>query len=159
GIAKPSFAVAGPTTERSCSASAPVSLGSNNLSAVGVLSMSRFYCRSLVFGLLVLAGLAQGTGTPLAADEKKPATDRYGDALPAGAIARLGTVRFRHASQVVSVGYSPNGKLLVTAGFDQAVRLWDTATGKEKFRFPLEGRPQKFGEQVLAFAPDGKAVA
>src|SRR5260370_42592953 len=81
-------------------------------------------------------------------------TDRYGDPLPVGAIARLGTLRFRHAGQVVAVVYSPDGKLLATAGYDETVRLWETAGGKEKFSFRLNGKPN-YAPPVVALSPDG----
>jgi RNA polymerase sigma factor (sigma-70 family) len=44
-----------------------------------------------------------------------------GDLLPAGALARLGTTRLRHAADVTFVGFGPGGKTLLTAGDDGAV--------------------------------------
>src|SRR5438045_1305431 len=75
----------------------------------------------------VLALLAAALGVALADD--KPATDVHGDPLPAGAVLRLGTVRFRHKSS--SVAYSPDGKLLASGGHDNTIRLFEAATGKE----------------------------
>jgi WD40 repeat protein len=85
-------------------------------------------------------------------------TDRYGDPLPVGAIARLGTVRFRHASHVVAVVYSGDSKLLATAGVDETVRLWETGYGKEKFSFRLDGEPS-YAEPVIALSPDDSLLA
>jgi hypothetical protein len=47
--------------------------------------------------------------------EKKIAgfVDLAGDALPREALARIGTVRFRHANTILDVAYAPDGKVLV----------------------------------------------
>ncbi len=80
--------------------------------------------------------------------------DRFGDPLPDGAIARLGTVRWRHGVLVFALAYSPDGKMIVTAGGGRALVLWDTATGKEIRVFPSNGQPRD-----VAFSPDGKMIA
>ena len=36
-----------------------------------------------------------------------------------------------HTALVYSVAFSPDGKQLATAGFDNVVKIWDTTTGKE----------------------------
>src|SRR5207302_5571684 len=68
--------------------------------------------------------------------EEPPRTDRYGDPLPPMALARMGTVRFRHGGKVELMVLSPNGRTLAAASRDETVRLWDVATGKEVRRFP-----------------------
>src|SRR5581483_9814028 len=57
--------------------------------------------------------------------------DRYGDPLPKDALARLGTVRWRHGVLVFALAYSPDGRTIVTAGVSRGLVLWDAATGKE----------------------------
>src|SRR5690242_10848361 len=92
----------------------------------------------------------------LGAPPKKSETarvDSYGDPLPPGAVARLGTVRLRHSH---CMAFSLDGKLLATAGH-KFIRLWETATGKEVRRAPL---PESL-ETVLhvTFSPDGRKIA
>jgi WD40 repeat protein len=104
----------------------------------------------------VVSALPILDAAPVPVDTKP--TDRYGDPLPLGAISRLGTLRFRHAAQVVAVVYSADGKLMATAGYDETVRLWETATGKEKFSFRLEGKPS-YSAPAVALSPDGSMLA
>lgn len=61
--------------------------------------------------------------------------DMNGDPLPAGAIARLGTTRWRQSANITFLAYGPGDKTLVTAAQDGTVRLWDVATGQEVRRF------------------------
>ena len=63
------------------------------------------------------------------AQATKPALpkDLYGDPLPPGAVARLGTMRLRHAD-AVDLTYSKDGKRLVSfSEWDSSVRVWDAA--------------------------------
>src|SRR5262249_45034289 len=69
-------------------------------------------------------GIAQSPG----ADTGKPGrVDLYGDPLPAGALARLGTVRWRHKG-LSAVVFGPEGKTLLTSGRDGTIREWDVAS-------------------------------
>ncbi len=75
-------------------------------------------------------------------------------ALPEGALAQIGTPRPMHRGPVYLVRYSPDGKLLASAGLDKVVRLWDTQTGLEVRQF--QGHTENV--YALAFAPDGKTL-
>src|SRR4051794_20186665 len=81
-------------------------------------------------------------------------TDRAGDGLPAGAVARAGTVRWRHGGPVLALAFAPDGKTLASVSGDGTLRLWETASGKERQRF-LGHKGEIRG---LAFAPDGKSL-
>src|SRR5262249_35927622 len=60
--------------------------------------------------------------------------DAFGDPLPAGALARLGTLRFRCGMWPKLVAGSPDGSKIVTVGHNltQAhyLTIWDTGTGR-----------------------------
>jgi WD40 repeat protein len=60
------------------------------------------------------------------------------------------------------VAYSPNGQRLATTGFDNRVRLWDSATGQEALTLPSLGQTgtgQYNYTARVAFSPDGRRVA
>jgi WD40 repeat protein len=103
--------------------------------------------------------LAVAPGRPaVAAEAARPRTDRYGDPLPAGALARVGTVRFRHSASVRAVAFSGDGAMLASYGYD-ALRIWDPANGKELFRLEgvAHGVLRKGASSVVS--PDGKLSA
>ncbi len=59
-----------------------------------------------------------------------------------------------HKAEIMSVDFAPDGKSVLSAGFDQVMILWDVATGKELKRF--EGLPAR--RDCAAFSPDGKRI-
>jgi RNA polymerase sigma factor (sigma-70 family) len=98
----------------------------------------------------------QQSATPKPASDSQAATDKYGDPLPPGAIARMGTMRFRHIGDVLSVAYSPDGKIIASGERNEGpIILWDAITGKEIRR--IEEVPGVRGG--FAFSPDGKQLA
>jgi WD40 repeat protein len=102
--------------------------------------------------LLVLPALALVTAGVWAA-RPEIRTDAYGDPLPDTALVRLGTSRLE-LGRIDWLRFSPDGKILVSAGRKAAVRCWEVATGKEL-------RILGVAEDVedLAFAPNGKLLA
>ncbi len=85
----------------------------------------------------------------------EPRTDRYGDPLPLGAIARLGTARFRQNAfddghAISRVLYSPDGKTLVTVGIQGGVNLWDAGSGRLVRRIDAND---------ASISPDGQTLA
>ncbi len=103
--------------------------------------------------LLSLAAIAEASAQTQPAPPIR--TDRYGDPLPAGALTRLGTVRFRMDGLVYACTYSPDGKTLA-ASADDIVYLFDGATGKPLRRLRGNGPGDLLS---LAYSPDGKTLA
>jgi eukaryotic-like serine/threonine-protein kinase len=60
-----------------------------------------------------------------------------------------------HAGPVYSVAFSPDSKRLASASDDQAVKIWDSATGKELCSLKGHAGPV----YSVAFSPDGKRLA
>lgn len=111
------------------------------------LSLPVLHLAAIVAGLLPatrLPGPSVGAETPLR-------IDRYGDPLPTGSIARLGTIKFRHGGPIRSVAISADAKIVATGG-DRLVCLWEASTGKRIQQFAgHEGQISK-----ILFSPDGK---
>src|SRR5437764_13507632 len=106
------------------------------------MAFKRWLCLLLATGL---APAAPGV-------EEKPAADLHGDPLPAGAVARMGTVRLRHGC--LGMAFSPDGKTFATAGTDHLVRTWDVASGKELQQF--KGHTSLVS--AVVYSPDGKRI-
>jgi WD40 repeat protein len=121
----------------------------------------------LLAAVLVLAAAspARSAGWP----RQVPTVPAQGaDALPPGAVARLGAVRLWQRSWVDFVALSPDGKLLASVGgktwrmtrggrtgtSERVVRVWDRSTGRLLRVFAPEG-----GVTFVAFSPDSKLLA
>jgi len=103
-----------------------------------------------------VAGMPQKTESQGSAAQTQSRADQYGDALPSGALARIGTVRWWHGKdrQGCPMAYAPDGKSLISCDPDKGVRILDAATGKELRRIEREGEPISW----FALSPDGKAI-
>ena len=75
-------------------------------------------------------------------------------ALPTVAPAEPPLREVNHQGAVFVVAWSPDGKLLASAGQDGTVLLSEAATGKEARRFRTQG-----AVKALVFSPDGKLLA
>lgn len=112
-------------------------------------------CSSVIAALIapvVLGFVGWLPAGPARAEEKSQArTDAFGDLLPQGALARLGTVRFR--GDAFCVAFSSDGKRIASFG-EGPTHLWDAVTGREMHQFWAAG-----GIAVMAVSPKGKQLA
>ena len=117
--------------------------------------------------LVLVAGLFLGSAIKSQPPSTTP-VDLLGDPLPNGAIARLGTTRFKHdpatGRYVNTVAFSPDGKRIVSISGLHAsnlnmnlnIRLWDAATGRQ-----LSGpwSADNIQYSAVAFSPDSTVLA
>jgi WD40 repeat protein len=111
-------------------------------------------------GALVLIGLA---ATVAFAQPRRPVAPPGADGavppivedVPNGALARLGSVRFRAGVPLSRVVFSPDGKYIVVGGGDGRISWWNVTTGRVEFSVPFAGGTIT----RLAFSPDGKHLA
>jgi RNA polymerase sigma factor (sigma-70 family) len=159
---------------RAMSGSPPASVAALAEGVVRALSLPKAWLAAaalLILGALGLgAGLLAGPqpeaprrGPQLPATGKgplvaKPHTDAQGDPLPPGAVARLGTERFRHGRPIGALAVSPDGKLLVTCGRHDwnDLYLWDAATGRLLHCLKQGGNRGTLG--AVSFSPDSRVV-
>jgi WD40 repeat protein len=84
--------------------------------------------------------------------------DQAGDPLPAGAVARLGTVRFRHEAFFMHgrrIAFMPDRKTIVSVESPSVIRFWEAATG----RVLREVHTGELSIRGFALSPDGTRIA
>ena len=101
--------------------------------------------RVAVAGLLLAAGVLRA--------DPPPGADAFGDPLPPGAVARLGTARLRHSDEIQDIAFSPDGTRLAVTTRDGRVSVWDAHSG----RLVARGESGGSGGGV-AYAENGKSV-
>jgi WD40 repeat protein len=114
----------------------------------------RHSCLAILFilGATTFVGHTAPFQTARAAGTGK---DDFGDPLPDGAIARLGTTRLYHEGGIASLAVSADGKTAASGAFGRTrstAIMWDIATGEQLRRFDDVGG-------FIAISPDGKNLA
>jgi WD40 repeat protein len=83
-----------------------------------------------------------------------PAEKQAEPPLPSAPAPKPSTLK-GHQAWVSCLGFSPDGKTLVSGSEDKTVRIWDVTAGKESAIFA--GHTKVI--QAVAFSPDGQTVA
>src|SRR5262245_54085364 len=152
----------------------PTEVISANVAALteeGIRAMSAF--KTLVgLTLVLMAAAVMASGHQLVAIDEpspkdaKPAavgpiahggkskTDLNGAPLPEGALARLGTLRWRAGGEVQTISFTPDGKT-IAAVTNRGLCLFDVATGK----LTQHLHPPDTGFRDMAYSPDGTRLA
>ena len=115
---------------------------------------------SAKFGAHVLLATIFVCCVPSLPAQTESRVDIYGDPLPAGALARLGSLRLRHATLELPdpLAFSKDGKRLISVSTgDQMFRIWDPATGKQLGT--IKGPAPEAYVPWLAMSADGSALA
>jgi WD40 repeat protein len=103
---------------------------------------------------LLLAALLSALAVPArAAEPPAPRRDLLGDPLPAGAVARMGTVRLGTPGNLTSITFTPDSKTLLAVGPGQEVHRWEAATGRPLPSLPAPGTN---GNGIIRCSADGK---
>jgi len=110
----------------------------------------------LACGLEPTAGTAPpipASAIPLAsgAEPTAPRTDALGDPLPSGALARMGTVRWRYVGAPRTIVPSPTGRTVAVSGF-RGIGLFNRDDGR------LVGEIGREHRGAFQFTPDGSRL-
>ena len=112
-----------------------------------------------VFVMLVFCSARTGETQVKAQADR---VDAFGDALPPGALFRLGSTRWHHLGEITDLRFSEDGRSITTVGSDSGLAVtFDIASGKETRRVKLKpGELMLFprfstnGERILANAAE-----
>ena len=111
--------------------------------------------------------MALALRVPLAKDglapDREVRVDFYGDVLPSGAVARMGTPRFWIGPMITTIAFSPDGKTLTAASDSStpSVPIWDAKNGQviRALAPPSFLQPEEGEVRDVAVAPVGSLMA
>jgi WD40 repeat protein len=103
----------------------------------------------------ICVALIAVAGAPGADPSHSGKVDQAGDPLPAGAIARIGTTRYRLGGTFNQVFLTPDGAIAIGNAAGQDVVFWEAATGKRVDSF----QDPDLYEWTADLSPDGKRLA
>jgi WD40 repeat protein len=115
--------------------------------------MRRFFS-AIALGAFI-ASAVSAADNPLPRPTEQWLRDGDGDPLPRGAVARLGTKRFRPQKPAQGISFLPDGRTVVQTSQDGYLRYWDAATG----RLRREVKVWNHSISAAAHTPDGKSIA
>lgn len=126
-----------------------------------------------VLGVALVLGLRppETPSNPPPPPEAKaaPMAELPPESLPTGAVARIGTTRFRHDEWLLQAEWSPDGRFVASVA-GRTLIIWDADTGRELAREVLpkpdprpadraQRTPQFFFVHSVAWSPDGRSLA
>jgi WD40 repeat protein len=95
-----------------------------------------------------------------------PARADEPEALPPGAVLRLGSVRWRAGASIALTAFRNGGRELLTVGADRMAIVWDVESGRELRRFdvggpplPPQASPQSPDNGRVTVSADGRVLA
>jgi WD40 repeat protein len=113
--------------------------------------------RSTIFFCLLLGLIVGIVAEQVTAGEPGPGergVDLLGDPLPAGAISRMGSNRWKNTSSLYDAVFSPDGTQLLTAGSGNTLVFWDVKTGVKVRQI----RVKPYTSRILVYSKDGKSL-
>ena len=122
-----------------------------------------FACVGFAVGIATAGVLLSTPAPPLLAPTqeepvaKAPPQGDPPETLPAGAVARLGTIRFKVPEIPRSARYSPDGKKLAVGDQDSVVRVFDAKTGWVVRKLPAFS--ERGDAAIPLYSPDGVLLA